>query len=152
MCGPGTRPPGMWLFRARGGGVPSSGAFCYPMVMSDHQRDESIRPWGFYEVLAGEDDHQVKRITVHPGSRMSLQKHRRREEHWVVVSGRALVTLDEEEIPLGTGGSVDIPREAAHRIGNPGDMPLVFVEVQRGDYFGEDDIIRLEDDYGRKGP
>ncbi len=107
------------------------------------------RPWGFYEVLSDEADHKVKRITVRPGKRLSLQRHRRRSEHWFIVRGEALVTLDEREVPLGEGGSIDIPRGAAHRIANVGEEDLVFIEVQRGDYFGEDDIERLEDDFGR---
>ena len=74
------------------------------------------RPWGFYEVLSDEADHKVKRITVRPGKRLSLQRHRRRSEHWFIVRGEALVTLDEREVPLGEGGSIDIPRGAAHRI------------------------------------
>jgi mannose-6-phosphate isomerase len=92
---------------------------------------------------------KVKRITVHPGGRLSLQRHHRRSEHWVVVHGRAAVTLDGTEVHLGPGESVDIPIGTAHRVHNPTTAPLVFVEVQLGDYFGEDDIVRLEDDYGR---
>ncbi len=110
---------------------------------------EAVRPWGFYEVLADAEDHKVKRITVWPGKRLSLQRHRRRAEHWYVVRGRATVTLDGREIRLGPGGSVDIPRGAWHRIRNDGTRDLVFVEIQSGDYFGEDDIERREDDYGR---
>jgi mannose-6-phosphate isomerase len=111
--------------------------------------DDSIRPWGHYDVLTDEADYKVKRIVVEPGKRLSLQRHARRAEHWYVVRGGALVTRDTELLPLDPGNAVDIPRGAAHRIENPGDVPLVFIEVQRGDYFGEDDIERLEDDYGR---
>ncbi|VAX22463.1 Mannose-1-phosphate guanylyltransferase / Mannose-6-phosphate isomerase [hydrothermal vent metagenome] len=110
---------------------------------------EDHRPWGYYKVLEDMEDHKVKRIVVNPGKRLSLQKHKQRAEHWVVVSGEAIVTLDNREIPLKAGEAVDIPKEAAHRVMNPGAEPLVFVEVQMGDYFGEDDIIRLEDDFGR---
>jgi mannose-6-phosphate isomerase-like protein (cupin superfamily) len=110
---------------------------------------ENHRPWGYYENLLERDGHKVKEIVVEPGKRLSLQKHERRAEHWVVVSGEGLVTVGEHEIPLTPGQSVDIPQGAAHRITNPGDVPLVFIEVQTGDYFGEDDIIRLQDDYGR---
>ncbi|NLN20698.1 MAG: glycosyltransferase [Syntrophomonadaceae bacterium] len=106
-------------------------------------------PWGRWEVLLDAPDHKVKRITVHSGKRLSYQKHFKRQEHWFVVSGQALVTLDGEKIPLNPGQSVDIPCEAAHRIANPGKAPLVFIETQTGSYCGEDDIIRLEDDYGR---
>lgn len=110
---------------------------------------DSIRPWGTYIVLADEPDHKVKRIVVKPGKRISLQSHARRSEHWHIVSGNAVVTRDGERIPLAGGGSVDIPTGAKHRIENQGDTDVVFVEVQRGDYFGEDDIIRYEDDFGR---
>ena len=110
---------------------------------------ENHRPWGFYDVLSDEPDHKVKRITVYPGKRLSLQRHRRRAEHWYIVKGSAVVTLDDKEIPLEGGLSVDIPKGTAHRIKNPGKGDMVFVEVQTGDYFGEDDIERLEDDYGR---
>ncbi|MHB8870433.1 MAG: glycosyltransferase [Thermoleophilia bacterium] len=110
---------------------------------------EDHRPWGYYKVLEDEPNHKTKRIVVLPGARLSLQRHRRRSEHWHVVSGRAGVTRDDEELLLGAGDSVDIPTGAAHRMANPGTEPLTFIEVQRGDYFGEDDIERLEDDFGR---
>jgi mannose-6-phosphate isomerase-like protein (cupin superfamily) len=110
---------------------------------------ENHRPWGFYEVLSDEPDHKLKRITVYPGKRLSLQRHRRRSEHWYIVQGSAVVTLDYREIEIAGGEAVDIPKGAAHRIKNPGKNNMVFVEVQTGDYFGEDDIERLEDDYGR---
>lgn len=110
---------------------------------------ENYRPWGHYENLLERESHKVKELVVGPGERLSLQKHERRAEHWTVVSGEALVTVGESEILLSTGQSVDVPREAVHRIMNPGDKPAVLIEVQMGDYFGEDDIIRLEDDYDR---
>ena len=113
------------------------------------EAEESRRPWGHYETLLETRDHKVKEITVAPGQRLSLQKHHRRAEHWTVVSGHALATVGEKEIPLDVGQFVNIPRDVAHRILNPGSVPLVFVEVQTGTYFGEDDIIRFEDDYGR---
>ena len=109
------------------------------------------RPWGSFEVLADCDRYKVKRLTVDPGQRLSYQRHANRAEHWVVVEGFALVTLDGERHELTVGASIDIPVGAAHRVENPGDAELVFVEVQTGDYFGEDDIVRLEDDYGRTG-
>jgi mannose-6-phosphate isomerase-like protein (cupin superfamily) len=118
----------------------------YQKILDDR---ENYRPWGHYENLLERDDHKIKEIVVKPGKRLSLQKHRRRAEHWTVVSGEALVTVGDQEIPLKPGQSVDIPRGALHRIMNTGDTPLVLVEVQMGDYFGEDDITRLEDDYGR---
>lgn len=111
--------------------------------------EEDYRPWGFYRVLEDGPDHKVKRIVVIPGLRLSFQRHRRRAEHWFVLEGEALVTLETAELRLGPGESVDIPRGAAHRIASVGAEPLVFIEVQHGDYFGEDDIERLEDDFGR---
>lgn len=111
---------------------------------------EDHRPWGYYEVLSDDKaDHKVKRITVWPKKRLSLQLHHRRKEHWVIVSGQALVTLGGKHISLSPSQSIDIPLGEAHRVENTGDAPLVFIEVQQGDYFGEDDIVRLEDDFGR---
>jgi len=118
----------------------------YRKILEDQ---ENYRPWGHYEDLLEQNDHKIKEIVVKPGERLSLQKHQRRAEHWTVVSGEALVTVGTEETLLKLGQSVDVPRGAVHRIMNPGDIPLVLVEVQMGDYFGEDDIIRLEDDYDR---
>jgi mannose-6-phosphate isomerase len=107
------------------------------------------RPWGYFVVLADEPDHKVKRIVVYPGKRLSLQRHHKRAEHWFVVQGEALAVRDDDEILLHAGQAVDIPRGAWHRIRNPGDRDMAFVEVQTGDYFGEDDIERREDDFGR---
>jgi mannose-6-phosphate isomerase-like protein (cupin superfamily) len=112
-------------------------------------RREEHRPWGFYEVLSDRPDHKVKRVTVYPHQRLSLQKHRHRAEHWFVVAGRAVATLDGADRILGPGGSVDIEAGFTHRIMNAGSDDLVFVEVQTGNSFEEDDIERLEDDYGR---
>jgi mannose-6-phosphate isomerase len=123
----------------------------YPAVMSAPETDPPFdrRPWGTFQVLDDRERFKVKRITVDPGERLSYQRHARRAEHWVVVDGFALVTLDGEPHELSAGDSIDIPLGAAHRVENPSDAELVFVEVQTGDYFGEDDIVRLEDDYGR---
>ena len=107
------------------------------------------RPWGFYTVLADETDYKVKRIVVYPGQRLSLQKHQKRAEHWYVVSGEGIVTLDGQRLNKKGGESVNIPCGPVHRIENPGTVDLSFIEIQTGDYFGEDDIERLEDDYGR---
>ncbi len=107
------------------------------------------RPWGFYEVLSDKNDHKVKRITVNPGKRLSLQSHKMRSEHWIVVKGKGVVTINDNNFELGEGESIDIVKGAAHRILNPDEIPLVFIEIQMGDYFGEDDIIRFEDDFGR---
>jgi mannose-6-phosphate isomerase-like protein (cupin superfamily) len=115
--------------------------------VSEPEFDE--RPWGSYLVLSDDEDHKVKRIVVQPGRRLSYQKHAKRSEHWFVVGGHGAVTLDGERRELGPGDSVDIPVQAAHRIECTGQSPLVFIEIQRGDYFGEDDIERLEDDFGR---
>ena len=107
------------------------------------------RPWGSYTVLDEGPGFKVKRIEVKPGSRLSYQRHAQRAEHWYVVSGRALVTLDGLDIGVNAGEAIDIPVGGAHRIMNFGNETLVFIEVQRGDYLGEDDIVRLQDDYGR---
>ncbi|MBX7172579.1 MAG: phosphomannose isomerase type II C-terminal cupin domain [Pyrinomonadaceae bacterium] len=108
------------------------------------------RPWGTFHVLDENEGFKVKRIEVLANKRLSYQKHSRRAEHWFVVSGVAKVTLNGEEIIVKTGESVDIPLGAAHRVENPHDSEtLVFIEVQQGDYLGEDDIERLEDDFGR---
>jgi len=115
--------------------------------MNSQQRSE--RPWGYYEILMEDLEHKVKRIVVYPGARLSLQRHRHRDEHWLIVSGEAVFTLNTDEIILQKGQSVDIPRGASHRVRNAGPSDLVIVEVQTGDYFDENDIERLEDDYGR---
>jgi mannose-6-phosphate isomerase-like protein (cupin superfamily) len=107
-------------------------------------------PWGHWEVLLDEPSYKVKRITVLPQQRLSYQKHFKREEYWTIVEGRALVTLDDCDTEHDAGATIHIPCTTAHRIANPGPHPLVFIEVQRGTYFGEDDIVRLQDDYGRQ--
>lgn len=113
-------------------------------------REYDVRPWGMYVVLDdSQSDHKVKRIVVEPGKRLSYQKHSKRSEHWFVVSGTATVILDGTEHSVGPGQDIDIPVGAAHRCENRGSTPVVFVEVQHGTYFGEDDIVRLEDDFGR---
>jgi mannose-6-phosphate isomerase-like protein (cupin superfamily) len=109
----------------------------------------SRRPWGYYVVLADEPDHKVKRLVVYPGKRLSLQKHKRRSEHWFVISGEAQVTRDEELLRLTPGRCIEIPVGAWHRVQNPANSDMAFIEVQTGDYFGEDDIERKEDDFGR---
>jgi len=110
------------------------------------------RPWGSYTVLAEGAAYKVKRITVQAGKRLSYQRHARREEHWLVVGGAGRATIDGDEFDVVSGTAVDVPVEAAHRIANTGTAePLVLIEVQRGDYVGEDDIVRLEDDFGRAG-
>jgi glycosyltransferase involved in cell wall biosynthesis/mannose-6-phosphate isomerase-like protein (cupin superfamily) len=108
------------------------------------------RPWGSFTVLDEGSNYKVKRLEVLPRKRLSYQKHSKRAEHWVVVQGTAKVTLDDREIIVRNGEDIDIAVGAAHRVENPGDETLIFIEVQRGSYLGEDDIVRLEDDFGRK--
>ena len=114
-----------------------------------HRTHHAKPPWGRWEVLLEEPDYKVKRVTVLPGKRLSYQKHSKRNEHWSIIKGSALVTVDGKDTLLEAGQAIDIPKEASHRVSNPGQSPLVFIEIQRGIYLGEDDIIRLSDDYGR---
>jgi mannose-1-phosphate guanylyltransferase/mannose-6-phosphate isomerase len=112
------------------------------------------RPWGHYQTLTLGERHQVKRIVVNPGQRLSLQLHAHRAEHWTVAEGTAEVTVGMtagalSTTSVATGRSIDIPQGAVHRLANRGDAPLTVIEVQLGEYLGEDDIVRLEDDYGR---
>ena len=108
------------------------------------------RPWGSFTVLDEGAGFKVKRIEVLPGKRLSYQKHRHRNEHWFVVTGTAKVTLNDETIFVETDKTIDIKIGDAHRVENPSETEdLIFIEIQRGDYLGEDDIIRLEDDFGR---
>ena len=118
-----------------------------PSQTDTHAR--AIRPWGWYETVAQASGYKVKRIGVLPGQQISLQKHQHRAEHWVVVAGQARVTLDDRVFELSLGQHCDIALGQVHRLGNPSDHMLEIVEVQWGDYLGEDDIIRLVDDYGR---
>ena len=107
------------------------------------------RPWGSYEGIDLGDGFQVKRITVNPGSTLSLQMHHHRAEHWIVVKGTAVITKDDKEIMLTEDQSTYIPLGTTHRLNNPGKIPLELIEVQTGSYLGEDDIVRFEDMYGR---
>ena len=116
----------------------------------DQGREYSERPWGSFTVLDDTAfDHKVKRIVVAPGKRLSYQFHAKRAEHWFIVSGQATVVLDGVEYERGPGSAIDIELGQAHRCENHGATPVVFIEVQHGTYFGEDDIVRLEDDFGR---
>jgi mannose-1-phosphate guanylyltransferase/mannose-6-phosphate isomerase len=110
---------------------------------------KDFRPWGWFERLAVSDGFQVKRIHVNPGAALSLQTHKHRSEHWVVVQGRAQVTLEDRDMMVGENQSIYIPQGAKHRLRNTQDTPLVLIEVQTGSYLGEDDIIRYQDDYTR---
>ena len=112
-------------------------------------RESDERPWGRYIVLDEGQNYKTKRIEVFPGKRLSYQRHARRAEHWFVTRGTAKVTLNGREILVKTGESIDIAVGDKHRVENPDSEPLVFIEVQTGDYFGEDDIERLDDDFGR---
>ncbi len=109
----------------------------------------SKRPWGSFEILSDSSECKVKRISVECGKRLSYQLHKKRNEHWYIITGNGLVTLNDEELHLSPGDSIDILRETPHRIHNHSDKLLVFIEIQTGEYFGEDDIIRFKDDFGR---
>ena len=120
----------------------------------DHHMHHAVvhRPWGSYESVDTGDRFQVKRIIVKPGAKLSLQMHHHRAEHWIVVSGAALVTCDDKQFLLQENESTYIPQGSRHRLENPGKVPLHLVEVQSGAYLGEDDIVRFEDTYGRAPP
>ncbi len=107
------------------------------------------RPWGSFTVLHDSDEFKVKIIEVNPGARLSYQSHKRREENWVAVSGVATVILNDEELTVNCGENIFIPKQSKHRLWNKSDKAIKIVETQTGEYFGEDDIIRYEDDYQR---
>ncbi len=115
----------------------------------DDTEMEEHRPWGYYRILADENEYKCKKIVVYPQKRLSLQRHEKRDEHWFVIKGKASVTINENIINLGHGQYVDIPRGTKHRVENSSKEELCFIEIQTGDYFGEDDIERFEDDFGR---
>ena len=121
--------------------------------MNTTSRIENIerteRPWGWYETVSEVAGNKVKRIRVHPGQQLSLQKHHQRAEHWVVVLGTARITLDERQFDLQPGQACDIAVGQVHRLANLTTEAVEIVEVQFGSYLGEDDIVRLEDNYGR---
>ncbi|MDD1658749.1 MAG: mannose-1-phosphate guanylyltransferase/mannose-6-phosphate isomerase [Methanomicrobiales archaeon] len=108
------------------------------------------RPWGSYTILEESRSYKIKRVSVSPGKRLSLQLHRRRSEHWIVVSGKAEIQLGEERFVLSPNESTFVRAGVRHRLGNPGTAPLEVIEVQSGDYLGEDDIVRVDDEYGRE--
>ena len=109
------------------------------------------RPWGTYTVLDENASYKIKRIEVNPGQRLSLQMHHHRSEHWIVVSGTALVTSGQQQLVVNVNQSTFIPIGQQHRLENPGKIPLVIIEVQNGEYLSEDDIVRFDDDYDRCG-
>ena len=119
------------------------------MPMTSEYLEGPERPWGRYQVLADTPTYKVKTIWVEPGHRLSLQRHQKREEHWYIVSGVADVVLGEKEFKANAGDSVEVAIGEQHRIGNSGSEVMIFIEVQRGTYFGEDDIERIQDDYAR---
>ena len=111
--------------------------------------EETIRPWGNYKKFYQENGVWIKRIEVNPKGRLSLQKHQHRSEKWIVVHGQGLAIVDDKEIPVAPGSVVDVPLGAVHRIGNPHENPLIFIEVACGEHLTEEDIIRIQDDYTR---
>jgi mannose-6-phosphate isomerase len=111
-----------------------------------------LRPWGSFTILEEGRGYKIKRIEVKPGHRLSLQMHYHRSEHWIVVSGTAKVVCGERELVIHQNQSTYVPQGNVHRLENPGVIPLVLIEVQNGEYLGEDDIIRFEDDYYRNRP
>jgi mannose-6-phosphate isomerase-like protein (cupin superfamily) len=125
--------------------------------LKQNKREEAFfhkkvfRPWGWYKNVEGDDYNgfKIKRIAVYPGKRLSLQSHNRRSEHWTIVKGTAKVQLNEDSVFLNKDQSIYIPIKALHRIENVGEDLLEFTETQIGDYLGEDDIVRYEDDFGR---
>ena len=118
-------------------------------LYSEGSYDKAEKPWGYFETLMETDASKVKLLYVLPGERLSLQKHQHRRETWYVIHGTAKVTKDKERFTMQTGDSVIIEKNQLHRLENSGDIPLQIIEVLTGSYFGEDDIIRLEDSYGR---
>jgi mannose-6-phosphate isomerase len=107
------------------------------------------RPWGSYTVLLDEDECKVKKITINVGHSPSYQYHFKRNEYWIVIKGNGTLRLDDKEIEMKKGDSIFIPKLSKHQFKNTGDSNLEFIEIQTGEYFGEDDIVRLEDNYGR---
>ncbi len=111
------------------------------------EKDE--RPWGRYFVIQDESNYKIKRIEVEPGQRLSYQYHNKRSETWIVIEGNALVTINDDTKDYKQGETIIIPSKAKHRVENRSNSLLIFIEVQTGSYFGEDDIVRIEDDYNR---
>lgn len=107
------------------------------------------RPWGQYEVLLDAENTKVKRITVNPGGKLSYQYHHKRSEHWIIIQGTASVVVENLNKTVEAGDSIYLPVRIKHRVENKQNIPLVFIEVQTGEYFGEDDIVRIEDIYNR---
>lgn len=121
----------------------------FSIFTASNMKDESKRPWGHYDILLESDTIKVKKIVVKPGKRLSYQSHKFRSENWVIAQGIATVTLDDIVYELKQNDHIYIPQGSKHRVANEGDLNLVFIEVQSGSYFGEDDITRYEDDFNR---
>jgi mannose-6-phosphate isomerase len=119
------------------------------ITLTKNISSSEMRPWGSFTILEEGRGYKIKRIEVNPGHRLSLQMHHHRSEHWIVVSGTAKVTCGNEEILLNNNQSTYVPQCTVHRLENPGVIPLILIEVQNGEYLGEDDIIRYQDDYAR---
>ena len=119
-------------------------------ILKNWQGPLEYRPWGWFRVIDDSDDHKIKELQVNPNSRLSYQSHAKRSEVWTVIKGDATVLIDDSEHHLKVNNSVFIPVGSKHRLENNTDTPLNIIEVQTGTYFGEDDIIRYEDDYDRK--
>lgn len=115
--------------------------------MTDYYTEQ--RPWGSFSTLGETPGYKIKEIRVKPGCRLSYQTHSKRSEHWVVVAGTATAVLNDRAFKMSAGESVDVPAGAKHRVGNHTEQDLILIEIQRGSYFGEDDIVRLQDDYNR---
>lgn len=107
------------------------------------------RPWGYFVILDEQENYKLKRLVVYPGKRLSLQRHKHRSEFWTIIEGTGIVTLNDEKIVVHAGSTIHIKQTDIHRVENNGTENLVFVEIQTGSYFGEDDIERLADDFGR---
>ena len=117
--------------------------------MKNKEINNSERPWGNYRIIEDNVNYKIKRIEVNPRGRLSYQYHMKRSESWTIIKGQGIVTIDGIDQKVSAGESIKINKKARHRILNNGDTPLVFIEVQTGTYFGEDDIVRIEDDYNR---
>jgi mannose-6-phosphate isomerase-like protein (cupin superfamily) len=107
------------------------------------------RPWGNYQILLEDNNCKVKKISVNPGQKLSLQSHEKRNELWEIIDGDGEVTLNSDIKPVFAGITIHIPKKTIHRVENTGNKMLIFIEIQTGEYFGEDDIVRYEDIYGR---
>lgn len=132
--------------------VTQEGALAEAPSEREQTAAQKRRPWGAASVLEEGQSYKIKRVEVQPGHRLSLQTHQHRNEHWIVVAGTAKVTCGDKESFLSTNQSTYIPACTTHRLENPGTIPLVLIEVQSGEYLGEDDIVRLQSDYGEYEP